>query len=220
MRLVFAQILFRSTSTFRCHLKCNNQHYEDKACQLRATLPPPSNEVLAPHHRSYLNCSPASHSLLPLCSIRPQSNKSEPRKKCRGKCRILSSVPAGSALAGILAVMHAALDMKSTLTGKHPHLLYLLASAMRPRMLLTLDEDLMVLPVSVRVGQAVDTVAQVRFKKSSFSASLCSLASLADRLHDTRAKMRRPFKQLVAASSIRHSRLSSSALLHKRFHSS
>lgn len=57
--------------------------------------------------------------------------------------------------------MHSALDMKSTLAGNHPHLLYLLASALRPRMLMTLDAEGKLLPVPVRVGQAVDTVAQV-----------------------------------------------------------
>ncbi len=57
--------------------------------------------------------------------------------------------------------MFSSLEMKATMGGKHPHLLYCLAPAMRPRMLLTLDEKEQLLPVSVRVGQAVDTVAQV-----------------------------------------------------------
>ena len=57
--------------------------------------------------------------------------------------------------------MHSALDMKATLAGNHPHLFFLLASALRPRMLMTLDADGKLLPVPVRVGQAVDTVAQV-----------------------------------------------------------
>merc|ERR1712032_1317218 len=42
--------------------------------------------------------------------------------------------------------------------GKQHFLLYLLVSAMRPRMLVTLDMDLKPLPVTVRVGMAVDTV--------------------------------------------------------------
>lgn len=61
--------------------------------------------------------------------------------------------------------MHSALDMKSTLAGNHPHLLYLLASALRPRMLMTLDSEGKLLPVPVRVGQAVDTVAQVCLRR-------------------------------------------------------
>ena len=44
--------------------------------------------------------------------------------------------------------------------GKHHFLLWVLAASMRPRMLVTLDEELKPLPVSVRVGQAVDTVGQ------------------------------------------------------------
>lgn len=39
--------------------------------------------------------------------------------------------------------------------------MYMLAAGMRPRMLMTIDEDGKMLPVSVRVGQAVDVVAQV-----------------------------------------------------------
>lgn len=39
-------------------------------------------------------------------------------------------------------------------------MLYCLVGAMYPRMLMTFDENLKPLPVSVRVGQAVDTVGQ------------------------------------------------------------
>ena len=44
--------------------------------------------------------------------------------------------------------------------GKSHYLLYTLATAIQPRMLQTFDEDLKPLPVSVRVGQAVDVVGQ------------------------------------------------------------
>ena len=70
--------------------------------------------------------------------------------------------PAGVALAGLLVVLHASMDMKTTLAGKHPWLLYTLAPAMRPRMLLTLDTQGQLLSCPVRVGQAVDVVAQVQ----------------------------------------------------------
>jgi len=63
-------------------------------------------------------------------------------------------------MAGLLVFMHTCLDMKSFLLGKYHYLLYCLTPAMNPRMLLTLDEDLKPLPVSVRVGLAVDVVAQ------------------------------------------------------------
>ncbi len=66
------------------------------------------------------------------------------------------------ALAGLLTVMYACLEVKTTLGGRSPHLLYCLVTAMRPRMLMTIDEEGKLLPVSVRVGQAVDVVAQVR----------------------------------------------------------
>jgi len=63
-------------------------------------------------------------------------------------------------LAGIVALMHILLDFNRLILGKHHFLLFVLACTIRPRMLVTLDEDLKPLPVSVRVGQAVDTVGQ------------------------------------------------------------
>ena len=69
---------------------------------------------------------------------------------------------AGQQLAGLLALLHSCLDVKGLLAGKHPYVLYYLAAAMRPRMLMTVDGEGKLLPVPVRVGQAIDTVAQVR----------------------------------------------------------
>ena len=63
-------------------------------------------------------------------------------------------------LTGIVSLMHILLDFNSLILGKHHFLLFVLACSLRPRMLVTLDEDLKPLPVSVRVGQAVDTVGQ------------------------------------------------------------
>merc|ERR1712227_416957 len=57
-------------------------------------------------------------------------------------------------VAGLLAVLVALLDVKTTILGKSHYLLYGLATAMQPRMLVTFDENLSPLPVSVRVGQA------------------------------------------------------------------
>ncbi|KAL5224121.1 hypothetical protein ABZP36_010760 [Zizania latifolia] len=64
------------------------------------------------------------------------------------------------ALAGLVTVLHACLDMKSIILGKYHYMLYILVLAMQPRMLLTVDEDLKPLAVPVRVGQAVDVVGQ------------------------------------------------------------
>eukprot|EP01041_Mallomonas_annulata_P006987 gene6987-14202_t len=66
----------------------------------------------------------------------------------------------GTAVAGLLTVLHACLDLKNTILDKMHYILFFLTPAMNPRFLLTLDEDLNVLPVSVRVGQAVETVGQ------------------------------------------------------------
>jgi len=71
-----------------------------------------------------------------------------------------------TALAGILTVMHSCLDLKSIILGQYHYMLYTLAPAMQPRMLVTLDENLKPLPVSVRVGQAVDTVGLAGKPKS------------------------------------------------------
>eukprot|EP01134_Creolimax_fragrantissima_P004949 CFRG4949T1 len=60
----------------------------------------------------------------------------------------------------LLAVLVSLLDVKKTLLSRHHYLIYLLAPAMFPRMLSTFDENLNPLPVTVRVGQAVDTVGQ------------------------------------------------------------
>lgn len=64
------------------------------------------------------------------------------------------------AVAGLLSVLVAMLDVKTTVLGKSHYLLYGLATAMQPRMLVTFDQELRPLPVSVRVGQAVDVVGQ------------------------------------------------------------
>lgn len=69
-------------------------------------------------------------------------------------------IPSKVALAGLLTILHCGLDMKNTILDKHHYLLYSAIVAMNPRMLITLDEELKPLPVSVRVGQAVETVGQ------------------------------------------------------------
>eukprot|EP00698_Gefionella_okellyi_P019811 TRINITY_DN6137_c0_g1_i1.p1 TRINITY_DN6137_c0_g1~~TRINITY_DN6137_c0_g1_i1.p1 ORF type:complete len:924 (+),score=194.42 TRINITY_DN6137_c0_g1_i1:365-3136(+) len=65
-----------------------------------------------------------------------------------------------TALAGLLVLAHSAFDMKNTLLGRGHFMLYHVVCAMFPRMMMTLDSSLNPLPVSARVGQAVDTVGQ------------------------------------------------------------
>jgi 26S proteasome regulatory subunit N1 len=62
------------------------------------------------------------------------------------------------ALAGLLSTLVAFLDVRGTILGRGHYMLYCLATAMNPRMLATFDENLQPLPVTVRVGQALDTV--------------------------------------------------------------
>ncbi|KAK5998664.1 26S proteasome regulatory subunit rpn-1 [Cladobotryum mycophilum] len=62
--------------------------------------------------------------------------------------------------AGILATMVAMIDPKEFITSNSHYLLYFLVTAMHPRFLVTLDENLKPLKVNVRVGQAVDVVGQ------------------------------------------------------------
>jgi hypothetical protein len=76
------------------------------------------------------------------------------------------------ALSGLLAVLTACQDLKSTIGAKHHYLLYCLATAMKPRMLLTVDNEGQLLSVPVRVGQAVDVVAQAGRPKTITGALL------------------------------------------------
>ncbi|XP_001604992.1 26S proteasome non-ATPase regulatory subunit 2 [Nasonia vitripennis] len=64
------------------------------------------------------------------------------------------------ALAGLLAALIGFLDVKNIILGRSHYLLYTLAAAMQPRMLVTFDEELAPLAVPVRVGMAVDVVGQ------------------------------------------------------------
>lgn len=70
--------------------------------------------------------------------------------------QILSRVAA----AGLLTVLVAMIDAKQFILGDSHYLLYFIITAMHPRFLVTLDEDLKPLQVNVRVGQAVDVVGQ------------------------------------------------------------
>jgi len=66
----------------------------------------------------------------------------------------------GPALGGMLVLLHSCLDLKNTLLDKSHFLLYYLTTAMNPRHLITVNEDIEWRPVTVRVGQAVETVGQ------------------------------------------------------------
>ncbi|KAF2863690.1 26S proteasome regulatory subunit rpn-1 [Piedraia hortae CBS 480.64] len=71
------------------------------------------------------------------------------------------SVMSPVAAAGLLTVAVALIDNpKAFILGDHPYLIYYLATAMQPRFLITLDEDLKPVKVNVRIGQAVDVVGQ------------------------------------------------------------
>jgi 26S proteasome regulatory subunit N1 len=66
----------------------------------------------------------------------------------------------GPALGGLMVLLHSCLDLKNTILDKSHYLLYYLTCAMNPRMLITVNEDMSLRPVTVRVGQAVETVGQ------------------------------------------------------------
>jgi len=70
--------------------------------------------------------------------------------------QVLSRVAA----AGLLTVIVSMVDAKQFITSNSHYLLYFLVTAIHPRFLVTLDEDLKPLTVNVRVGQAVDVVGQ------------------------------------------------------------
>ncbi|KAJ3081068.1 proteasome regulatory particle base subunit [Quaeritorhiza haematococci] len=64
------------------------------------------------------------------------------------------------AVCGLLTVLTAFTDAKNLILGSGHYFLYYLVLSMHPRFLITLDENLKSLPVTVRVGQAVDVVGQ------------------------------------------------------------
>ncbi|KAJ3324198.1 proteasome regulatory particle base subunit [Blyttiomyces sp. JEL0837] len=64
------------------------------------------------------------------------------------------------AVAGIFTTLTAFTDAKALVLDKAHYFLYYLIPAIYPRFLMTLDENLKSLAVTVRVGQAVDTVGQ------------------------------------------------------------
>jgi 26S proteasome regulatory subunit N1 len=66
----------------------------------------------------------------------------------------------GPALGGVLVLLYSCMDLKNTILDKSHFLLYYLTCAMNPRMLITVNEDIGWRPVTVRVGQAVETVGQ------------------------------------------------------------
>ena len=70
------------------------------------------------------------------------------------------SLNSNVALAGLITIAFSMLDMKHTILGKYHYMLYYIFVAAQPRMLMTVDEEGKPLPVSVRVGQAVDVVGQ------------------------------------------------------------
>lgn len=62
---------------------------------------------------------------------------------------------------GALSILaHSVLQLKNTILGKSHYLLFNIVLAMRPRWLITVDEDLKEIKVPVRVGQAVDVTGQ------------------------------------------------------------
>ncbi|KAG6868638.1 hypothetical protein C0993_012682 [Termitomyces sp. T159_Od127] len=70
------------------------------------------------------------------------------------------SIMSRPAVAGLLATITAFTDAKGFVLDKYHWMLYFLVTAMFPRFLITLDEELNSFPVTVRVGQAVDVVGQ------------------------------------------------------------
>ncbi|UKJ88100.1 26S proteasome regulatory subunit [Theileria orientalis] len=62
------------------------------------------------------------------------------------------------ALAGLMVVLFSALDLRSLVCEEFPFLLLFLGMAIRPRWLVTLNTDLEVVNVPVRVGASVDTI--------------------------------------------------------------
>ncbi|XP_011877960.1 PREDICTED: 26S proteasome non-ATPase regulatory subunit 2-like isoform X2 [Vollenhovia emeryi] len=80
--------------------------------------------------------------------------------------RYASKVLDYTALAGLMVVLVACLDCRNLILSQSHYLMYCLAIAMEPRWLVTVDENLKNLPVSVRIGQSVDVVGKAGNPKS------------------------------------------------------
>mgnify|MGYP005991697315 CR=1 FL=1 len=77
-------------------------------------------------------------------------------------------------MGGILAVLHACLDIKGTILDKLHYVLFFLAPAMNPRYLCLVDpEDGKLVKGTVRVGQAVETVGQAGRPKTITGFQVC-----------------------------------------------
>ncbi|KAJ7459197.1 hypothetical protein B0H11DRAFT_2242764 [Mycena galericulata] len=70
------------------------------------------------------------------------------------------SIMSWPAIAGLLATLTAFTDVKHFILDKYHWMLYFLVTAMYPRFLITVDKELNCMPVTVRVGQALDVVGQ------------------------------------------------------------
>ncbi|EFN71995.1 26S proteasome regulatory subunit rpn1 [Camponotus floridanus] len=80
--------------------------------------------------------------------------------------RYASKVLDYTALAGLMVVLVACLDCRNLILSQSHYLMYCLAIAMEPRWLVTVDENLKNLPVSVRIGQSVDVIGKAGNPKS------------------------------------------------------
>ncbi|XP_015188536.1 PREDICTED: 26S proteasome non-ATPase regulatory subunit 2-like [Polistes dominula] len=92
-----------------------------------------------------------------------------------------------TALAGLMVVLVACLDCRNLILDKSHYLMYCLATAMEPRWLVTLDTNLKILPVSVRVGQAVDIVGKAGNPKSIAGGNVHTTPTLLT--HNERAEL-------------------------------
>uniref|UniRef100_A0A1B6D744 26S proteasome non-ATPase regulatory subunit 2 n=2 Tax=Clastoptera arizonana TaxID=38151 RepID=A0A1B6D744_9HEMI len=70
------------------------------------------------------------------------------------------------ALAGILITLVSFIDGSNVIASQSPYLLYSLVTAIYPRWLVTLDENLEPLHVTVRVGQAIDVLGKAGTPKN------------------------------------------------------
>ena len=63
-------------------------------------------------------------------------------------------------IGGVLITLFSFTETEQLICGKHQYLLYSLALAMKPKLVMTVDENLKPTPVQLMIGQAVDIVGQ------------------------------------------------------------
>jgi 26S proteasome regulatory subunit N1 len=121
------------------------------------------------------------------------------------------------ALASLLVVAYAPIMAEELIIKSDPLLLFFVAPTISPRLLITLDEELNIIPAQVRVGAAINVVGQTGrprtiagFRQMETPAVIAVGSGLSELM--SRMNRYRPFSKILLSSGSAPTRL-----LHKQF---